>query len=87
MLVSATATNISGGPLTLTDLTLADGSFNITVDANPEFITPYMVEVSPNYHWEVNWIHRRREYHSYLKNLMKIQRKNRFVGLNLSIPL
>ncbi|MCK5772497.1 MAG: Ig-like domain-containing protein, partial [Thermoplasmata archaeon] len=53
MLVEATATNVSGGPLKFTGLTLADGSFNITVDANPEFITPYMVEVSPNYHYDV----------------------------------
>ena len=53
MLVEATATNVSGGPLKFTGLTLADGSFNITVDANPEFITPYLVEVSPNYHYDV----------------------------------
>ncbi len=53
MVVEATAMNISGGPLSFTGSTLADGSFNITVDANKAFIAPYSVEVSPNYHYNV----------------------------------
>ncbi len=53
MAVEVTAMNISGGPLTFTGSTLADGSFNITVDANRGFITPYSVEISPSYHYNV----------------------------------